>query len=154
MHIFSARWRFGGKINWRFSKNAPDFLLVVHYNYGCIPLSYEVIQHYRTFRLGLDFPTRAVSWDFFDPWKLIATLRTLNRHTLTSNYVFLAIIRPHPLQIAVCRWVDETRRIRRRKVKKNSRICNCIFHPHVGSRSRKTDCYKMYQFSSFDQRTH
>ena len=43
---FLHQMAFRGKINYRFGKSAPDFLLVILYNYWCILRNYQVIQHF------------------------------------------------------------------------------------------------------------
>ena len=66
---FSPPDSFPVEINRRFRKSALDFLLVIHYNYGCIPLIYEVIQPYWTFSFWRGFPYWS-SFGGFEPLKV------------------------------------------------------------------------------------
>ena len=61
---FLRQMAFRGKIKYRFGKSAPDFLLVILYNYWCILRNYKVIQHFRTFSFWLGFPYWSSFWRF------------------------------------------------------------------------------------------
>ena len=99
---FLRQMAFRGKMSNQFKKSALEFLLMIQYNYRCISRNYKVIQHFRTFRYGRDFPTGAVFGDF-EPLKVdFNTSNTLKAH-------LYAKLRQNPLRVVVCWRVDETR---------------------------------------------
>ena len=83
---------------------------------------------------------------------MILILRTPKRYILTPNHVFWAMIRQNPLQIVVSRRVDETRRGSSRKKVKKAQESGAVYFIHMGSRSRRTDRYEIWHFTSSDRR--
>ena len=106
--VLASRWRPRLKKDGGFWKSDPSFLLVVNCNFLCIVHRFRVIL---MFLLQWDFPISGQILGVFRPpqpqvWKSIN--ETPQRHFLSSNHAFWAIVRQHTSIGATCGRVDET----------------------------------------------
>ena len=139
---FVRQMAFRLKINYRFRK-------CTRFPIGVFCLISKLFCSFGRFRFGWDFPTVAVLGDF-EPPKLIVTHRIRKRHILTPNHVF----EPSYIKIRCELWSVGNLTKQEASIFFLNREFGILYFTHMGSRSRRTDHYEMWQFFSSYWRNH